>query len=132
VEEPFANRLLQLDVKVTGSGYCPRAGVRIVDAESSGSATTMRVCVFVCVYIYIVTRWSDYRRGLDRSLELFYTFTVRDYTSQITSTHRLVFSVMLLSNSGCAFGLRSLLAGNFQLQLPTERLHLNLETELIG
>jgi hypothetical protein len=50
VEELFSDTLLQLDVKITGSGYCPMVGVRIVDVES-GSATTVRVCVVVCVYI---------------------------------------------------------------------------------
>lgn len=51
MEKHFANTLLQLDVKITGSRYCPMVGVGIVDVESSGSATAVRVCAVVCVYI---------------------------------------------------------------------------------
>jgi hypothetical protein len=36
---------------------------------------------------------SDYRRGLDCCLGLLTTYITRDYTLQITVTHRLVSSV---------------------------------------
>jgi hypothetical protein len=46
----------------------------------------------------IVTRLSDDRQGLDWLLGLLYTVTAHDYTSQITITPSLVFSVTLHGN----------------------------------
>jgi hypothetical protein len=47
-------------------------------------------------WIYTVTWLSDYRLVLDWWLDLFDTYTTRDYPSQITITHSPVFSVTLL------------------------------------
>jgi hypothetical protein len=48
--------------------------------------------------IDIITWLSDYRRGLDSLLDLLDTSRTCDYTSEITITHRPVFSVTLISN----------------------------------
>jgi hypothetical protein len=69
------------------------------------------------VWIFIVTRLIDYRWVLDWWLDLLDTYTTRDYTSQITITHRPVFSVTLLGNgfNGGRYsdsGLTSLQAGD--------------------
>jgi hypothetical protein len=47
------------------------------------------------LYYNMVTCMSDYRRGLDWWLDLLttYALTTRDYTLQITDTHRLASSV---------------------------------------
>jgi hypothetical protein len=51
----------------------------------------------ILTYIHTVTWWSDYRRGFDWQSDLLHTFTACDYTLQITVTHRLVFSVTVLT-----------------------------------
>jgi hypothetical protein len=45
----------------------------------------------------IVTRLSVYRRGLYWQSDLLDSYTTRDYTLQITITHRLVFSVTVFT-----------------------------------
>jgi hypothetical protein len=50
---------------------------------------------------YTVTCMSDYRRGLDWWIDLLttYTFTTRDYTLQITDTHKPVYQSITVSTS---------------------------------
>jgi hypothetical protein len=58
---------------------------------------------FIKIHVNTVKCMSDYRRGLDWCLDLLttYTLTTRDYTLQITDTHRLVFSVITISTIHC-------------------------------
>jgi hypothetical protein len=58
---------------------------------------------------------SDYRRGLDWRTDLLDSNTARDYTLQITTTHRPTFSVTLLATADVP-----LLPGSTPSSEPTE------------